>query len=169
MFECLGTEDRPSSLSVLKASSPQNNSKHWNCQDGLQLTDSTWANRTAILLFKLIPRTFFVSKQFRSPPLAFRVGAHSYRHLRLNHKNEKTALLQLRKKWIVCSHSNQLPLGTSFKPFQLWQLTSTYTFGKAAVHSGGLLLQVSQQGDRRSVRASEGDQSITGSHRWHHQ
>lgn len=74
----------------------------------------------------------------------------------------KSSSLQLRKRWIVCSHSNQLPPEPVLNLSSYDNSPQLTPLVRQPVHSGGLLLQVSQQGTG-SVQASEGDQSITGS------
>ena len=74
----------------------------------------------------------------------------------------KNSSLQLRKRWIVYSHSNQLPPEPVLNLFSYDNSPQLIALVKQPVDSGCLLLKVSQQGTG-SVQTFEGDQSITGS------
>lgn len=76
----------------------------------------------------------------------------------------KNSFLQLRKRWIVCNHGNQLPPEPVLNLFSYDNSPQPTALVRQPVHSGCLLLKVSQQGTG-SVQTSEGDQSVTVSPR----
>ena len=83
----------------------------------------------------------------------------------------KNSLLQLRKRWIVCNHGNQLPPEPVLNLFSYDNSPWPTALVRQPVHSGCLLLKVSQQGTG-SVQTSEGDQSVSFPKslpcRWYH-